>query len=320
MTKKKATKKKESWQGKIITNSEYLKKGSIPRIGDKVAIVGCAETTKDKVRNLYKREGWEIWGINTLWKSTPHVIPKATRWFMTHKYDRVINEKGDFEQWEWLKRVKAFPIYMLGEHSGDRSKEVKMAIPYPIGEIKQKFGTYFTNSISYEMALAIYEGFKEIHLYGVEMALSGEYGYQRPSVEYFIGLARGMGIKVYLPERCDLLATVVLYGYEDHHRMAEKLRQQKMEFNNRTASLNQAREKMAADRNACIGALQMIDNWKLDKEKLTTPTVQELEQQIKQLQQQETTIMQQVLVLKGGNEMVDYVERCWLQEPKTGGQ
>ena len=320
MTKKKVTKKKESWQGKIITNSEHLKKGGIPRIGNKVAIVGCAETSKDKIKNLYKQEGWEIWGINTLWKSTQHVLPHATRWFMTHKYDRVITEKGDFSQWEWLTKVKAFPIYMLGAHSGDRSEQVKMAIPYPIAEIKQKFGTYFTNSISYQIALAIYEGFKEIHLYGVEMALSGEYGYQRPSVEYFLGLARGQGIKVYLPERCDLLATVVLYGYEDHHRMAEKLRQQRMEFKDRINGLNQTMAKLAADRNACAGALQMIKKWKLDSDQLTNPTAKELEDQIKQLQNQEGQLMQQTLVLKGGTEMVDYVERCWMQEPKTGGQ
>jgi len=309
--------KKESWQGKIFTNSEHLKKGGIPRIGDKVAIVGCAETSKDKVQKLYKQKGWEFWGINTLHKSTPHILPKATRWFMTHKYDRAINEKGDFEQWEWLKSVKDFPIYMLG--TDEREQEIPMAVPYPITEIKQGFGTYFTNSISYQIVLAIYEGFKEIHLYGVEMALSGEYGYQRPSVEYFLGLARGMGIKVYLPERCDLLTTVVLYGYEDHHRMAEKLRQQTMEFKNRTNNLQATRERLSADRNACIGALQMIEKWKLDPKKLVGPTPEELKQHINQLQQQEANIMQQVLVLKGGNEMVDYMERCWLQEPKTGG-
>jgi len=301
-----------NWEGKKFSNYDR------ERIGDKVAIVGCAETSKDKVKKLYKREGWEIWGINTLWKSTQHIIPHATRWFMVHKYDRAINEKGDFDMWDWLKAQKNFPIYMLG--TDEKDAEVPMRIDYPRKEITETFGSYFTNSISWEIALAIYEGFKEIHLYGVEMALSGEYGYQRPSVEYFIGLARGLGIKVFLPERCDLLTTVTLYGYDDHHRMAEKIRQQRIEFQNRTTGLHAARENIAADRNACFGAIQMVDKWKLDKDKLTQPSVAELQQRIKNCQKQESNLMQQILVLKGGTEMIDYVERCWMQEPKTGGE
>ena len=300
-----------TWKGRKYTNFDR------ERIGNKLAIVGCADTTKNNVKKLYRQKGWEIWGINTLWKSTPHIIPKATRWFMVHKYDRAINEKGDFDQWEWMKQVKDFPIYAVGED--EKFKEVPMATPFP-RELTHLFRNYFTNSISYMIALAIYEGFSEINLYGVEMALSGEYGYQRPSVEYFLGIAEGLGIKVYLPERCDLLTTTVLYGYEDHNRMAEKLRQQTMEFTRRTQELNGNIQKLAADRNACFGALQMIDKWKLDKEKLTQPTPIELEQRIKDCQAQEQQLLQQTFVLKGGQEMVDYMERCWLQEPKTGGQ
>ena len=59
MTEKKAPvvkKKNESWQGKIITNSEHLQKGGIPRIGDKVAIVGCAETILGNIVSYLGKE------------------------------------------------------------------------------------------------------------------------------------------------------------------------------------------------------------------------------------------------------------------------
>jgi len=327
--------KKEGWKEKIFTNSGYLKEGGIPRIGDKLAIIGCAETTKNRATDLFKLPGWEFWGINTLHKTFPTLWqgekPPATRWFQVHKFERAIDEKHDYDHWEWIKAQTKFPIYMIGDNRNlkfDNKAElgqepmslVPMAIPFPKKEIIDTFGTYFTNSISWELALAISEGFKEIHLYGVEMALSGEYGYQKPSVEYFIGLARGMGIKVYLPERCDLLKTTVLYGYDDHRAMYEKLRQQRIEFKKRLQVANHQREIIAADRNACYGALQMVKKWKLDKDKLAKPTVEELEKRMVECQQQEQSLMIQSHVIQGGNEMLDYMERSWLQEPRTGGE
>ena len=321
----------------IMTNTEGLKPGGIPRIGNKVAIIGCAETTKDRAAKLFKQPGWEFWGINTLHKTFPTLWkgdkPPATRWFQVHKYERAIDEKHDYDHWNWTKRQKHFPIYMLGpnqngnlnfdnkaEEGRNPFKEVQMAVPYPRKEVTEAFGYYFTNSISWMLALAIYEGFPEIHMYGIEMALSGEYGYQRPSVEYFVGIARGMGLKVYLPERCDLLKTTVLYGYEDHKPMAEKLRQQRMEFKNREAQMMKTREQVSADRNACNGALQMADKWGLDKDKLLNPSTDELKKRVQDCQNQEMQLMQQVLTLRGGTEMLDYVERSWLQQPKTGGE
>jgi hypothetical protein len=47
------------------------------------------------------------------------------------------------------------------------------------------------------------------------MANDIEYQSQRPSCEYFIGLARGKGIEVYVPPESDLLKCMYLYGFED---------------------------------------------------------------------------------------------------------
>jgi hypothetical protein len=79
---------------------------------------------------------------------------------------------------------------------------------------------YFTNSISYMIALAIYEKYEEIGIYGVDMATggfdtpNGEYAHQRPSCEYYIGIAVGRNIKVTVPSSADLLKTRFLYGPE----------------------------------------------------------------------------------------------------------
>jgi hypothetical protein len=65
------------------------------------------------------------------------------------------------------------------------------------------------------IALAVYEGFKTIDIYGVDMAVGSEYGEQRPSCEYYIGIAKGKGIDIKLPAACDLLKSRFIYGFEN---------------------------------------------------------------------------------------------------------
>jgi hypothetical protein len=66
------------------------------------------------------------------------------------------------------------------------------------------YGDYFNSSVGFMLALAIHEGAEEIAIYGVDMRADEEYGYQRPNCEYLIGLARGKGIKVHIPDVCPL--------------------------------------------------------------------------------------------------------------------
>ena len=70
---------------------------------------------------------------------------------------------------------------------------------------------YLTSTIAYEIALAIYEGFEEIALYGIDLNTAEEYAWQKPGVEYLLGIAAGRGIRVVLPTNCPLL-NGELYG------------------------------------------------------------------------------------------------------------
>jgi predicted DNA-binding protein (UPF0251 family) len=42
---------------------------------------------------------------------------------------------------------------------------------------------------------------------------SSEYAKQRPSVEYWLGIAEAKGIRVTLPDQSDILKTTCIYGY-----------------------------------------------------------------------------------------------------------
>jgi len=193
----------------------------------KVAIVGCSQS---KMLAPFGDEEFEIWGVNNLY---PH-IPRATRWFEIHN----IEKKGDdYYRREDIKfRGQVVKTYLekMGRWCQERNCPVYMqqvwdivptSVQYPLGDILNVFGGYFTNTVSYMLALAIYEQFEEIHVYGVDMAVDTEYHHQRPSCEYFLGVAVGRGIKVYIPAEADLLKTRFLYGFEEAKKTAWEKKQ-----------------------------------------------------------------------------------------------
>jgi hypothetical protein len=88
---------------------------------------------------------------------------------------------------------------------------------YPLQEVINYFGVdYFTNTVDFALALAIYEGFTEIDLYGVNMVFGSEYEFEKAGVEYWIGQAMGRGINVHVfGDTSSILKTRdgLLYGY-----------------------------------------------------------------------------------------------------------
>lgn len=192
---------------------------------DKVYIVGCANC-KDIVP---WNDDAEFWGVNNLY-GVPLEGAHYDRWFEIHNiWDEggKLIRRGSAEfrgqpVLEYLKGVAGIgcTVYMQ-KHWPNL---IPMSIPYPLEEVINFFldlglplyqCRYLTNTISYEIALAIMLGFKEIQVYGVDMAVGTEYEHQRPSCEFWMGLATGLGIKIVIPDQNDLLKTRFMYGFEE---------------------------------------------------------------------------------------------------------
>jgi hypothetical protein len=100
------------------------------------------------------------------------------------------------------------------------------------------------------IALAIMLEFDEIHIYGVDMATDVEYHQQRPSVEYFCGVAFGIWkvtgkCRIYVPPQCDLLKTIYQYGYDGDREIGfrKKINARKNELQGRINQfVDQARQ------------------------------------------------------------------------------
>jgi hypothetical protein len=222
---------------------------------DRVYIVGCAGT-KDTVP--YDDTEAEFWGVNNLYGVA---LPgaKFTRWFEIHNiwFDNNIKKllrRGDNDfrgqkVEEYMKGLAALniPIYMQ-QFWPDL---VPNSVQYPLAEMLNYFAVekglgrdarYLTNTISLEIALAIYEGFKDIHVYGVDMSVGTEYEKQRPSCEFWLGLAKGMGINIHVPDEADLMKTRFIYGFEEplQNEFSKKLKKLKKDM---TQKANMAQQQ-----------------------------------------------------------------------------
>lgn len=194
----------------------------------KVAIVGFADSY---ALAPFDDPSVEIWGINELHR----YLPRWDRWFELHARES-FEVKGNRDQEahvNWLRAQKPVddpayrPIFMR-EVFADIPAGVRLPLEWLSDRFFVRFGQrpYFTSSIGYMLAMAIAEGRDEnfvpindqavtwIGLYGVDLASNTEYGEQRPNAEYFIGLARGLGIQVEIAEGSALLRGDHLYGFE----------------------------------------------------------------------------------------------------------
>lgn len=214
----------------------------------KIAIIGKAPSSRELAP--YSDESWEIWTLSDL-------VPKgqATRYsrhFEIHPLQWIKDRQDGYYQWLCEQKPDERPVYLM-----EMSTDIPAGVPYPIDAVKNQFRNYFTNTVSYMLALAIMEKPDEIGVWGVDMAQSEEYQRQRPSCEYFIGVAEGAGIKVTLPDQCDLLQASRLYGFEtDQGRARTKWKARTEELQRRIGKQQGIRDNAQLQMAFLNGALE----------------------------------------------------------------
>lgn len=193
------------------------------RTKDKVAIVGFADGHRDDAP--FDDPSFEVWGLNRLHAVLPG--KRFDRWFEIHSVPKYYlggdGQPVDTDHLEFLRSF-AGPVYLRPQDMG--TIQCPSAVPYQIEAVLRDFGSYQTNSITYMIEYAVAMRFKEIHLFGVDMAqdslFSAEYASQRPSCEFVLGIAVGRGIKIFKPPGSDLLLCDHLYGFDDGSPMMLK--------------------------------------------------------------------------------------------------
>jgi hypothetical protein len=226
----------------------------------KVAIIGKAPSSISLAP--YNDESWEIWTLSDL--PFTKEVPRWTRHFELHD-PRVIINRGAGQYWKWLTEqpTNDKPIYMR-----EMVPAIQAGVLFPWETIIAKYGGYFNNTVSWLIAFAIQSGVKELGVFGVDMAQSQEYLAQRPSCEYYLGMAEGMGIKVTIPGASDLLKCRRLYGIEDEGLYAEKFRARNTELRTKLKQIEDKRDNAALEAaffQGCVDSQEYYAQW-LDKD------------------------------------------------------
>lgn len=170
----------------------------------RVAVVGYTPH-----RDQYPRD-WEVVCFNDTWR-------------FVEEYDRLYELHGpltistDPEHHEHLRETDK-PVYCFYPQPNWRT-----AVELDADELLAfcPVGPYMTNTVSWVIAHLLSEGVDEIGLYGLDFATEKEFAHERPSVEYMLGVAHGMGVKVTIPRECDLLRCGVRYGLDDGETFIE---------------------------------------------------------------------------------------------------
>jgi len=216
-----------------------------------VAIVGKAPSSRGLAP--FHDEAWEIWTLSNLVSADE--VPRFTRHVELHNLNS-FRTRGD-GYWDWMCSVKDQPIYLA-----QLNKDIPAGVQFPRDKVVGHVGRYFTNTVSWMIALALLEmneaeGPHKLAVYGVDMAQDGEYAHQRPSCEYFLGLATGLGIETIVPAECDLLKSPCLYGFDtDAGEMRSKWKARKLELSARVQQAQQAAEEQSLKAAFLKGALE----------------------------------------------------------------
>lgn len=236
----------------------------------KVAIIGKAPSSR-MIAPYDQPESWEIWSISDNY----NVIPRWDRWFELHELDRYKELYPEYYDWMAALPEGQRPLYVSDLWHG-----FPAAVKFPWEDLVRKYGRYFTNSISWLICFAIEEITRAIKretgkhqlgpedfrafgaaigVWGVDMATASEYEHQRPSCEWFLGWAKGLGIEAVIPEECDLVKCARLYAIEGFRgTLDQKIRVRDHELAGRLARYEQDLHAAEAATFAAGGAHQEV--------------------------------------------------------------
>ena len=218
----------------------------------KVAILGTAPSLKQAP---FDDIDYDIWAVSPVLTHVPDKIKNIDVIYEMHGQEYFQNI---------LKRLNdpKVPVYMV-----EKSSLVPESVKYPLDEIQDFFKAkgvniafdYFTNSVSFMIAMAICQGYDHISLYGVDMAADSEYKYQRPNCEYWLGIAQGFGIDVYIPQASPLIKHGYMYAYNKQPVFIGEIREKIIGLKQGIKDLTKKRDELNKQIAENEGAIKALD-------------------------------------------------------------
>jgi hypothetical protein len=247
-----------------------------------IAILGTAGSIYEAP---VKDNDVEMWGITQIYRMHPDfrgtMADERTRWFEIHGKSKWEHE-GLQDYYRWLEDAAAnrFDVYVKYDQP-EAMKHVPHAKELPRKEIFAYYEKltgepvpYIMCTCSWQLAMAIMmlnpnpdEGpvsGATISIWGIDMMVADatfgqEYSYQRPSVEYFVGIAQGMGIKTIIPDTCDILKCIYPYGDKDDNPIRARIKARAEQLNKQTKQMQKQAQAMMQRATYCKGGYEMAE-------------------------------------------------------------
>ena len=173
----------------------------------KVALIGNSQIDRSE-RPPFEDNSWDIWSCNSLWQLCRDTQRRfrADRWFELHPLSvQTEQERIDMDDCP-------VPLFVLGA-----PLKAHWAT-FPLDQLRARFGErdYYTCTMAYQVAYALTQGYTTIGLWGMELwqGSSRERTVELRCLEYWLGVAKGMGVEVVLPAYSCLIQHPHCYGYE----------------------------------------------------------------------------------------------------------
>jgi hypothetical protein len=144
-------------------------------------------------------EAWVANSPTTMRLRCPRSLTDWTRWFNLHSKQHIL---GTYPSgWHYYKHQAAGrPVYLQ-----KADPDIPSSVAFPREAIQAYFATangpnrYFTCSVCWLIALAVFEGFPRIELWGFELRDTkpgSAYAYERPCFAYWVQQAIDHGVDV----------------------------------------------------------------------------------------------------------------------------
>lgn len=221
--------------------------------GRNIALIGSAPSS---IRQApFSNPDWDVWGCSP---GAYGICTRVSAWFEMHRWEPPTAGVPMDPSVPWFSpeycqylREAKFPVF-----TSVPIDEIPMHQVFPYEYLLQKYGPYhFTSTVAWMLALAIEQKPKAIGLWGVDMAATEEYSFQRPGCQHFIGLAMALGIEIILPPESDLMRPTTLYGISEYNPRQIKLLARQRELQNRLNNVNATLANASSEQRFLQGAL-----------------------------------------------------------------
>jgi hypothetical protein len=175
-----------------------------------IAIVGTGDGWQECP---FDRESWVI-AKSIMMKTPPKRIDMMFNMDPLDEmasFDKHSRFRAVYTKEEFIKRINEIGVPFV---TSKAHPDVKRSLEFPLKEVFRKYGVmYFTNTISFMIAYAMYLGVDSIEFWGVNQAGAMEYLTERKGVEFWLGLAAGTGVRIEIKGNSPLLHDPLVYGY-----------------------------------------------------------------------------------------------------------